>query len=37
MEKEPIIMNDGLDGLFEFVDTDSFESEKITAPRYSYR
>lgn len=36
MEKEPTIMNDGLDGLFEFVDTDSFESEKITAPRYSY-
>ena len=36
MEKESIKMNDGLDGLFEFVDHNSFESEKITAPRYSY-
>jgi oligopeptide transport system permease protein len=28
--------NDGLDDLFVFVDHNSFESEKITAPRYSY-
>lgn len=29
-------LNDGLDDLFVFVDHNSFESEKITAPRYSY-
>lgn len=36
MEEVSVKMNDGLDDLFEFVDSDSFESEKITAPRYSY-
>ncbi len=34
--EESIKKNDGLDELFEFVDISSFESEKITAPRYSY-
>lgn len=36
MNDQKIIMNDGLDDLFELVPHSSDESEKITAPRYSY-
>ncbi len=36
MEEVEELVNDGLDDLFVFVDHNQYESEKITAPRYSY-
>ncbi|MDD6302392.1 MAG: ABC transporter permease [Bacillales bacterium] len=36
MENQSIMMNDGLDDLFVLVPQSSSDSEKITAPRYSY-